>query len=71
MKRAIHGKQELREIISIFPGSIDVFKKYGIDYERYCTEPLFDVVLMKGYSHLEIAEELNAKYEAATLLDGK
>lgn len=63
MGNVININQKLGEIVSIFPGSAEIFQKYKIDYCCGGHDSLKEALDEKGLMHESIVKELNDEYE--------
>ena len=63
MKKIINKNQSLGEIVSIFPGSAEIFNRYKIDYCCGGHDTLAEALDEIDLDHDEIIEELNNEYE--------
>jgi len=63
MKKIINKNQSLGEIVSIFPGSAEIFNRYKIDYCCGGHDTLAEALDEIALGHDEIIEELNNEYE--------
>lgn len=63
MERAINENQKLGEIVSIFPGSSEIFNEYKIDYCCGGHDTLGEALKEKGLKAEKIVEKLNDEYD--------
>lgn len=63
MAHNINVNQKLGEIVSIFPGSAEIFQKYKIDYCCGGHDSLKEALDEKRLAHENIIKELNDEYE--------
>ncbi|WP_186431252.1 iron-sulfur cluster repair di-iron protein [Clostridium sp. BSD9I1] len=63
MANNINVNQRLGEIVSIFPGSAEIFQKYKIDYCCGGHDSLKEALDEKVLAHENIVKELNDEYE--------